>query len=165
MADHDIGGEPLALQPFADTRDGEAVHDPHLDFLQVGRNRAGGRERQIFENADARQLAATALGQEYDIVAGGLEMPRQMQVLARKILMDEQKVHLPKEQRKAEMIVTAVRVAIGLIRRRRLLVLVLQLRRLFEDADVHRLQRVIGGSGATARLPITFRRRYPFRKE
>ena len=100
MADHDVGGEPLAFQSLANTRHGKAVHDPHLDFLQVERDRAGRRQRQIFENADAGQLAAAALGQKHNIVAGLLQMPRQMQVLPREILMDEQKVHLPKGQRR-----------------------------------------------------------------
>src|SRR5712672_1496100 len=41
-----------------------------------------------------------------------------MQVLPREILMDEQKIHLPKGQRRAEVTFTAARVANGLIRRR-----------------------------------------------
>src|SRR5207302_1026515 len=83
-----------------------------------GRDRAGRRQRQIFENPDAGQLAAAALGQKHDIMAGLLQMPRQMQVLPREILMDEQKVHLPKGQRRAEVTFTAARVANGLIRHR-----------------------------------------------
>src|SRR5438874_8803704 len=47
------------------------------------RDRTGRRQRQIVENADAGQLAAAALGQKHDIVAGLLQMPRQMQVLPR----------------------------------------------------------------------------------
>src|SRR5438045_8581201 len=80
-------------------------------------------------------------------------------------MSDELIVYLPKVNRRTEVTVTAVRVANGLIRRRGLLVLVLELGRLFENADVHRLERVVGGSSAAAGLSVTFRRRDPFRKE
>src|SRR5438046_5325872 len=128
------------------------------------RDRTGRRQRQIFENPDAGQLTAAALGQKHDIVASLLQMPRQMQVLPGEILMDEQKVHLPKGQRRAEVTFTAARVANGLIRRRGLLVLVLEPGRFFENTDVHRLERVAGGSSAAAGLSVTFRRRDAFRK-
>ena len=101
MADHDVRREPLALQPFAKARNGETVHRAHLEFLQMRRNRAGRRQRQIFEDADAGQLAAAPLRHEHDIVAGLLQMPRQVQVLPGEELMDEQEVHRAARQRRA----------------------------------------------------------------
>ena len=94
MTDHHIGAEALALQALAEAGHGQPVHHPQFHILQVGLSRGGWWQRQVFERANTRHLAAPALGDEDHRIADLLEVSHQVEVLPREELMDEQEIHL-----------------------------------------------------------------------
>jgi hypothetical protein len=99
VTDHHIRGEALALQPLAKPGHRKAVHHRHFHLLQVRRDRARRRQRQVFEKADARDLTAAALRDKDHVVAGFPEVPHQVNVLTRKKLMDEEEIHRSRKNR------------------------------------------------------------------
>ncbi len=89
MPDDDVGGKPFLLQAFAQPGDGEAVHDPAIQIVHIGLRPRQDRGREIFEHANAGDLVIAALGNKYDGMSSILEVPYDMRILSRKVLMDE----------------------------------------------------------------------------
>ncbi len=89
MTNDDVGDKPFPLQPFAQPGDSETVHDRDIDFVHVGLRRRQNWGRLIFEDANALDLLIVALGNKDDGMSTFLEVPDDMCMLSRKVLMDE----------------------------------------------------------------------------
>ena len=93
MTDDDVGSEPFPSQAFAQPSNSEAVHDRAIDLVHVGLRRGQDRCREIFEHANAGDLVIPALRNEHDGMPSFLEVPHDVNMLAGKVLMDEQELH------------------------------------------------------------------------
>ena len=89
VPDDNVGVKSLLLQAFAQPGDSEAVHRPALQIVDVGLQRERHRGRQVFEHADALDLAVAALGDEQDGMSGIPQVLHEMKVLSGRGLVDE----------------------------------------------------------------------------
>ena len=95
MTQHHVGYEAGLLQLQRDARHLLRIDDSGLRFAQVMMDRRrDGPMRLVHDVPHARQRPILALRDEDDFVAGqGAEMTRQMQILAREVLVDEEDFH------------------------------------------------------------------------
>ena len=93
VADHDVGHKSVAIEPVAQFRHLRPVDDATFQLAQKRMCTAGGRRRPIFELADAVDPRTARLRDKAHVMPGAHQVAGGVHVLAREVLVNEQKLH------------------------------------------------------------------------
>ena len=93
VTDDDVRNITVTIEPLADLRDRQTIGNATLQLVQIVVRVGMARQRTIFDLTNAGNFSSARLGDETYIVPAPRQMPRNVNVLARKILMNEKKSH------------------------------------------------------------------------